>query len=80
MNQIYDVEFSLAIGPRIADADPDSAVNLRTETFDSVTVGFNEAIDFDPGGGGTFTVDDVSITGPEGVVCIRTINSSELAR
>ncbi len=45
-----------------------SWVNLRVEIFDSVSVTFSEAIDHDPGGGGSFTVDDVSITGPGGPI------------
>ncbi len=50
-------------GPRITASTPSSLVNLRTATLDSITVTFDEAIDFAPGGG-TFTADDVSITGP----------------
>ena len=62
------------IGPRITDGTPDAPVNLRTETLDSVSVTFSEAIDYDPGGG-TLTVADTTITGPEGEVTPTSIAS-----
>ena len=54
-------------GPRIPASTPDAPVNLRTETLDSVTVTFSEAIDYDPGGG-TFTAADTAINGPGGAI------------
>ena len=75
VDHIYDAEFTLAIGPRIVAAEPDPAVTLRTEMLDSVTVTFNEAIEFNPDGGGSFTVDDVSIIGPEGEIAPTGITS-----
>jgi len=54
-------------GPRIIANAPEAPVNLRTDTLDSVTVTFNEQIDFDPANG-TLATDDVTITGPDGAI------------
>ena len=74
-DDIYDGDFTLAIGPRIIADGPDVPVDLRTETLDSVTVTFNEVIDFDPGGTGNFWFDDVTIIGPAGMIAPTGITS-----
>ncbi|NQU23670.1 MAG: Ig-like domain-containing protein, partial [Candidatus Nealsonbacteria bacterium] len=61
-------------GPRITASTPGEPVNLRTDTLDSAAVTFSEAIDFEPVGG-SFTVEDVAITGPEGDVAPTAITS-----
>ncbi len=52
-------------GLRITASTPDTPFNLRTDLLDSITITFSEEIDFDPAGGGSFAVEDSSITGPE---------------
>lgn len=62
-------------GPQITGALPQDPVNLRTDTLDSVTVTFSEAVDFDPAGSGSFTVEDVTVIGPEGEIAPTAITS-----
>jgi len=57
----------LSGGPRIIAATPTTPVNLRAATLESMTVTFDRPIDY-VFGGGTFTVDDVAIAGPQGVI------------
>ena len=53
-------------GPRIIAATPDLPVDVRVTSLDSVTVTFSEPVILDPGIAGAFTVDDVTIVGPDG--------------
>ncbi len=71
--EVYEDRVLLAAGPFIASA-ADSPVNLRSDTLDSVDVTFNEAIDFSLVGG-SFTIEDVSIAGPDGGVAATDITS-----
>lgn len=75
-DDVHNVTFSLAVGPRIIGYSPTLHVDLAAVTLDSVSVTFDEAIDFVPAGGGTFTVDDVTIIGPQGAVTPTGIASS----
>ena len=82
MNEFCYIEFALSVGPRIISAGPGQAVNLRMETFDSVTVEFDEPIDYQPDGGGTFDLNDVLIVGPDGEITptgIRYLPGNEYA-
>ena len=55
-------------GPRIVQYSPFAPVNMLTDTLDFVTVTFSEAIDYASDGSGSFDLDDVIITGPNGEI------------
>jgi hypothetical protein len=61
-------------GPRIIDREPRGAINIHSVTLDSVTVGFNEAIYFQAGGG-SLTFADVAFNGPDGDIVVSDITS-----
>lgn len=54
----------LAGGLHVTASSPTAPVNLRTAPLASITVTFDRTIDYAPGGG-TFTAQDVAITGPD---------------
>ena len=63
-----ELEITLDIsGPKIIDRMPRGAVNVLAITLDSITVTFNEEIEFDPEGE-SFTTADVTINGPDGEI------------
>ncbi|MCP3871490.1 MAG: hypothetical protein GY703_25975 [Gammaproteobacteria bacterium] len=72
---IDSVVYKVVTGPRAIDRQPRDPVNILTDTLDSISVTFNQAIDFDPDGGGGFTLDDVTITGPDGEITPIAITS-----
>lgn len=59
-------------GLQIIGSSPSSPVNLRVAPLQSLTVTFDRPIDY-AGGGGTFTVEDVAITGPDGAIVASSI-------
>lgn len=55
-------------GPRVVATGPDAPVDLKTDVLDSVTVTFNEAIQFGPDGSGSSWLEDIGIRGPNGKI------------
>lgn len=62
--------------PNANSPTPNHIVALRSEQFQSVTVSFSEAINFETGGEGSLSIEDVSIVGPSGPIPPNNIESA----
>ena len=65
------------VGPTIVDEYPAAGewINLKPlgGSFDAVRVTFDEAVDYAPGGAGSFWIDDAVVTGPLGPVVVTDV-------
>ncbi len=61
-------------GPHVIASLPSQRINLSAKSLDSLTVTFDEAIDYSHDGSGSFSTEDISISGPDGTVAPMGIN------
>ena len=55
-------------GPVVTATAPQGAIDIQAEILDSLTVTFDGAVDFQPGGSGSFWLDDLAMENPDGPI------------